>query len=108
MEQIGYSLIDDKNNEIQFWGDTPGQCVGVPEMIILPSGDQLHCPVVGESYEGLKFVPRVCQIGAEEAVSYDGYQIVATKIAPPVPTPLGKLESIGLTLDDLKKLLGIA
>lgn len=49
MEQIGYSLVDVNNIEINFWGNTPGQCQGIPKLIIMPNGDHVHNPVVGET-----------------------------------------------------------
>lgn len=58
MEQIGYSLIDSNNKEIQFWGDTLGQCPGIPDMIVLPNGDQVHAPFVNSVYGNCKFVTR--------------------------------------------------
>jgi hypothetical protein len=48
MEQIGYSLIDTSTGEeLQYWGSTPGQCVGSPEQIRLPNGDIIHCAPLG-------------------------------------------------------------
>jgi hypothetical protein len=57
MEQIGWSLVDSTGTEIQHWGDTPGVCVGVPDMIRLPSGDDVHCPSIGAVQEWA-LVPR--------------------------------------------------
>lgn len=38
LQQVGYSLIDDTNNEVMFWGDTLYVSVSAPERIILPNG----------------------------------------------------------------------
>lgn len=39
LEHIGYSLVDENNKEIQFWGDHPGISVSIPDRIILPNSD---------------------------------------------------------------------
>lgn len=57
MEQIGWSLVDDGGAELQYWGDSPGQCAGMPSFIRLPSGDDVHCPQAGQIQEW-KLVPR--------------------------------------------------
>lgn len=63
VEQIGYSLIVPGSSEVQFWGDTPGQSRGVPDFIKLPNGDDVHCPVAGETYGEWKLVPRMWEDG---------------------------------------------
>ena len=73
MEQIGYSLVDSTGSEIIIWGDTFGQCQGIPTDIQLPSGDRVHCPAVGEDYQGLKLVPRYLNFSDSGAgISFDG------------------------------------
>lgn len=46
--KVGYSLIDQNNNEVEFWGNSIGNLVGKPDMIILPTGDSIHDPSIGE------------------------------------------------------------
>lgn len=87
MEQIGYSLIDDGNNELEFWGDTPGRTEGAPNVIQIANGDRVHCPTVGDSYQGVRLVPRMFQFGQQEDISFDGTNIVVTRIAPAPPEP---------------------
>lgn len=57
MEQIGYSLVDANGAEIQHWGDTPGMCVGLPSMVRLPNGDDVHGASAGALQEWT-LVPR--------------------------------------------------
>ena len=49
-ELIGYQLVDQSNNVITSWGGIIGQMPGIPDMIALPNGDQVHCPRVGDTY----------------------------------------------------------
>lgn len=70
MEQIGYSLLDANGAEIQHWGDTPGVCVGIPSMVRLPNGDDVHGASVGP-LQDWALVPRFVdyrQSAAEPAV----------------------------------------
>ena len=53
MEQIGYSLVDASGNEVQFFGDTKGRLHAIPQPIVLPNGDQVHCAEVGSTIGGL-------------------------------------------------------
>ena len=40
MQKVGYSLIDENNNEIEFWGDNLSEERGKPSEIFLPNGCQ--------------------------------------------------------------------
>lgn len=42
MQKIGYSLIDENNEEVLHWGSTLGQEVGIPNPIFLPNNMQVH------------------------------------------------------------------
>lgn len=84
MQQIGYSLIDGQGNELQFWGDEPGYCARLPNIITLPSGDQVHCPSEGEDYQGARLVQRMWQEGASTSIAYVDGKVVVTKPKPEV------------------------
>jgi hypothetical protein len=107
MEQIGYSLIDSQGNELQGFGDTAGQAQGVPDVVRLPNGDDVHCPEVGADYDGLRLVERWLQYGDVASVVFDGAKVLVTRPAPTPPTIEQKLESVGLSVEDLKTALGI-
>jgi len=81
MEQIGYSLIDAQGVEIQSWGNAPGQCAGIPDMVVLPNGDHVHCPAPG-TLQDWRLVPRALVTGSPAAIVFDGTQIVVTRPAP--------------------------
>lgn len=38
LQIVGYSLIDDSNNEVQYWGNSPGIFPSCPDRITLPTG----------------------------------------------------------------------
>ena len=87
MDQVGYSLIDASGTEIQaFGGETAGVQNDVPNIIVLPNGDQVHCPTVGSTYSEWKLVERWltdtppspwhARIGW--TVSFDGTKIIVT------------------------------
>lgn len=81
MEQIGYSLVDANGAEIQHWGDMPGVCVGLPSMVRLPNGDDVHGASVGAIQEWA-LVPRMHSYGAT-GVSFDGsLVVVSTPVTP--------------------------
>ena len=42
LQKIGYSLVDTSNNEVQFWGNSPGMLVSAPERISIPSQDIIY------------------------------------------------------------------
>ena len=56
-ELVGYQLLDTSNTVIQSWGGVWGQVTGIPDMITLPNGDQVHCPQVNVSYSGYTLMP---------------------------------------------------
>lgn len=107
MEQIGYSLIDPQGNELQVFGDIAGQMQGAPDVIRLPNGDDVHCPEVGVDYEGCRLVERWLQYGEVSSVVFDGSKVIVTRPAPPPLTIEQKLESVGLSVEDLKSAFGI-
>lgn len=87
MEQIGYSLIDGGGTEIKFWGDSAGAQIGIPNVVRLPNGDDVHCPSANVDYQGYRLVPRLLQTGSPESIAFDGANIVVTRPAPPPPDP---------------------
>jgi hypothetical protein len=48
---VGYQLVDQNEEIIQSWGGIPGQYPSIPDTILLPNGDQVHCPEIGILYE---------------------------------------------------------
>lgn len=97
MEMIGYSLVDGDGNELQKWGDTKGQLMSPPAVLILPNGDHVHGFKVGDVLAGgLTFVERWLDdpspaSSAEVArdVTFDGDKIVVSvAYAPPTQDEL--------------------
>lgn len=84
IDQVGYSLINATGAEVAFWGATPGTCVGVPEVIALPNGDQVHSPSAGETFGPFRLVPRVMQYGSQAGTAFNGTATVVTIAAPVV------------------------
>ena len=82
MEHIGYSLIDASGAELQVFGDAAGQTRAVPNVIRLPDGNEVHCPLVGIEYDGLKLVERWLQDGEEASVLFDGDRVIVTRKLP--------------------------
>lgn len=80
-QQIGWSLVDAKGEEIQFWGNKRGRVEEIPNVIVLPNGDRVHAASGGEALSGGKFrlVPRVMVDGAVDAVTFDGEQVVVMR-----------------------------
>lgn len=76
--QVGYSLVDKDGNELQFWGDVAGQCAGIPKVIKLPNGDEVHCPSLGP-LEQWKLVPRLLTFDNKASVVFDGSNMVITR-----------------------------
>ena len=80
MEQrIGYVLLDTNNQVLKTWNQDH-----IPNIIILPNGDQLNAPVVG-TYSGFKFVekwlvtdPSPDLIEVTQIQQFDGTRYVAT------------------------------
>ena len=58
MQQIGYVLIDKEGGVTQQWGHVSGVHVSVPDVIALPNGDRVHCPVIGDNYSGYRLIER--------------------------------------------------
>lgn len=84
MEQVGYSVIDSENKEIQFWGNTPGIYISAPEQLFLPGDISVCAPSIGSTYAGYKLVPRYIEaLGTHslkdgEQFSCDGTKVVIT------------------------------
>lgn len=57
MEQVGFSLIDKNNKEIQHWGEY-GSFTSMPEVIWLPNGDVVNAPSLYGDYSEFKLVKR--------------------------------------------------
>lgn len=56
MDMVGYKLIDAQGNVAQAWGGTWGQCPAIPNPIILPNGDRVHCAALDTDYGGYRLV----------------------------------------------------
>lgn len=80
MEQIGWSLVDNTNTEIEYWGDTPGHFIlNTPNYIILPNNKTVHCPAVNYDYFGYRLIPRYFIEGSPESIVYKDDSIVVTR-----------------------------
>lgn len=53
---VGYKLINQSNAVIQSWGGTWGQCPGVPNPVILPTGEHVHGGGLGDMGSGYTLV----------------------------------------------------
>lgn len=86
---VGYKLIKIEDNAvIEQWGGLWGQCPGIPNPVVLPNGDHVHAPSLDTDYQG--------------------YKLVMWEMDPPAPlTPQEKLANAGLTVIELKELLGL-
>lgn len=58
MEHVGYSIIDNTNTEVFYYGNDLGQLVSMPQVIVLPNGNIINCPLLNTSYSGYKLVER--------------------------------------------------
>ena len=84
MQQIGYSLIETATgNELQFWGDTTGQAIGMPGAIQLPNGNVIMGAALGNDYGGWKMVERWLDVG-NATTSFDGTKVIVVR---PVAIP---------------------
>lgn len=81
MTQIGYSLLDENNVEVAHWGDIIGQIMSIPNPLILPNGDHVCAPSVGQ-VGAWRIVPRFGQYGSTTASSFDGTNYNITMIQP--------------------------
>lgn len=84
MNKVGYSLLDQSNNEVQFWGNILGQDISIPNPIFLPNGDHVHAPTLGEIGE-YKLVERWIDgdinkrfLISGEAIAFDGEKTIVT------------------------------
>lgn len=93
MEQIGYSLINENNIEIQYWGDKIGQCAGFPSVVYLPDSNIINAPEINISYGNYKLVQRWVDNNPpsqfyskiDEVISFDGEKIIVTYVYPSEP-----------------------
>lgn len=54
---VGYKLVDDKTDAvIKSWGGVWNVLPDVPNIIVLPNGDRVHCPSLNVSYGGYTLV----------------------------------------------------
>lgn len=104
MEHVGYSLIDASGAELQVFGDAPGQTRAVPNVIRLPGGIDVHCPLVGTEYDGLKLVERWIQDGEEASIEFDGDRVIVTRKLPQTEPRLVRKSVIIDRLHDAGKL----
>lgn len=58
MEQLGYSVVDSDDKEIQAFGTTIGLFHSMPEVIFLQNGDVVYAPELGKSYGGYRLIER--------------------------------------------------
>lgn len=58
MEHVGYSLIDKKNKEIQYWGEL-GIARNMPDIVRLPTGTDVHSMQLYETIDGYTLVKRM-------------------------------------------------
>lgn len=80
MEQIGYSLVDAANAEIACWGDSLGQCAGMPSLLVLPGGDHVHGVTLGETIgtTDYRLVRRYGVKGDAAGVVWNGEAVLRT------------------------------
>lgn len=57
MKKVGYSLIDENDIEIKFWGNNLGEDMEIPNPLFLPNGDVVHAPKLGY-FDNLRLVER--------------------------------------------------
>lgn len=102
MEQVGYSLIDSSGKELQYWGDTKGQCAGSPDCITLSNGDFVHCAGLNEVLsDGSRLVtrwmddspPSKWYASTGTALSFDGAKIIVTVQYEAIPSIVPKVVS---------------
>lgn len=49
---VGYKLLDENDEVVEQWGGALNVRPDQPTKIRLPNGDDVHAPVLGESYQG--------------------------------------------------------
>lgn len=79
MEHVGFSLVDQAGNEITFWGDTPGQTQGLPDVIKLPDGSHVHCAGLGGIGDWLLAKRYIDWSAAENPPTFTGDAVVVTR-----------------------------
>lgn len=98
MLHVGYSVIDENNQEVMFWGNQTGYLVHIPKEIVLPNGDIVCKAEVGGSYSGYRVVERYIDdqrpspfhSRTGELITFDGEKVVVsyTYTSEPDITPL--------------------
>jgi len=105
MQQIGYSLVDAKGNELQAFGDIAGQFPSPPDVIRLSNGDFVHCATLGEVFsDGSKLVlrqlvdskPAPWFASTSATINFDGAQVVKTIIYSTTPDYTAVASTIGV------------
>lgn len=57
INRVGYKLIKEKDNSVvQQWGGIWGQSPAIPDLIVLPNGDQIWAPELETLYQGYKLI----------------------------------------------------
>lgn len=85
--QIGWSLLDSNNNEIQHWSDASGQNLNLPDLIIMPNGNSIHGAKAGIIAPGYTLVPRwmttnptLAGLENGQTIAWDGTKIIVTQL----------------------------
>lgn len=86
MEHIGHSLIDADGVEVNAFGDTKGQYLGIPDGITLPNGDDVHCAKAGDTLGVWRLVerwlddvpPSPWHASTGRTVKFDGSKVIVT------------------------------
>lgn len=100
MEQIGYSLINSNNQEVQYWGTSNVDRSSLPEKIVLPNGDIIYSPSLG-NIQTWKLVERwysydtdPYKVKTGETISFDGTKIIVTCQYNELELSLAKLQKL--------------
>jgi hypothetical protein len=96
MQQIGYSLVDANGVEVTAYGNSTSDFMrlSVPDPVLLPNGDAVHCAVVGDTYSVWRLVPRMIVDNppspwyseVSRSVTFDGQNTVVTVVYSDAPT----------------------
>ena len=126
MQKIGYSLIDNNNNEIEFWGTENEPISTIPSVIFLNNGNVVHCPELDVSYNGDRIVERWLEandnpilIKTGDTVTFSINKIIVTNVYMEKPVSLPskdelliyndkkrlEVEGLGISVDDNGNLL---
>lgn len=82
--KVGYSLVDQNNNEIKYWGNTLGEDISIPNPLYLPNGAHVYAPTLGD-YGEYKLVERWIDgdiskqfLKSGEIISFENNKILIT------------------------------